>query len=401
MHATADTRALIFGCGVRRRVMRALGCFRRKLGMTIEYTFDVAISFAGSERDYARAIERIASANGLKVFFDELYEADLWGSNLIESLGDIYENKARYCLIIVSKEYCERVYTNLERRKALDRAILHRQDYILPVTTDDAWIEGLPKATAYLDLRKKSVVAVCELLIEKLRGKQMEEKLVLPVDVNVPRMPIGNLDAEELRQYLLDLCSQSERAGIVAFGTIIYDERTVEIRKLLKDQDYWDALDQASGPNLEIFAIRDEVSVRLKGQADPDRLDLITLGTMNRSMPRGIYFSRLLKEYFGEADTLLAYPSFLLFLIENNKVAYCRLIPLSRGSTHECFLQLQKLFFLIAENIEKWKSSGESSASSLWEQMKDNLLEHDYTLYIQSPPEDAKVAVEKLVSYYE
>ena len=175
--------------------------------MTINYAFDVAISFAGSERDYARSIERIASANGLKVFFDELYEAELWGTNLIESLGDIYENKAQYCLIIVSREYCERVYTNLERRKALDRAILNRQDYILPVITDDAWIEGLPKATAYLDLRKKSVVAVCELLVKKLRGMQAGQKLVLPVDVNVSRIPIGNLNAEELRQYLLDLCS--------------------------------------------------------------------------------------------------------------------------------------------------------------------------------------------------
>jgi len=176
----------------------------------------------------------------------------------------------------------------------------------------------------------------------------------------------------------------------------------VEIRKLLKDEDYWEALDQASGPDLEIFAIRDEVSVGLKGgQVDPGRIDMLTLGMMNRSMPRGVYFSRLLKEYFGEVDTLLAYPSFLLFLIENNKVAYCRLIPLSRGSAHECFLQLQKLFSVISENIEEWKSSDEPSASSLWGKMKDDLLEHDYTLYIQRPPADAKVAVEKLVSYYE
>lgn len=59
-------------------------------------TFDVAISFAGSDRDYARSIQEILTENGVNVFFDELYEAELWGKNLVEELGDIYESKARF-----------------------------------------------------------------------------------------------------------------------------------------------------------------------------------------------------------------------------------------------------------------------------------------------------------------
>lgn len=366
--------------------------------MTANYQFDVAISFAGSERDYARAIERIASANGLKVFLDELYEAELWGTNLVESLGEIYANKARYCLIIVSREYCDRMYTNLERRRALDRALYSRQDYILPVITDDSWIEGLPKATAYLDLRKKSVVGVSELLIKKVQGPQSAGRLVLPADLNVSRIPIGNLNEEELRTYLLDLCAQSTRSGVVAFGTIIYDEGTVEIRKLLKDQDYWDALDQASGPYLEIFAIRDEEQSKLEGAG---RIDMMVGSSMRRSSSRRIYFSKLLKDYFDEDNTRLAYPSFLFFIVETGRITHCRLIPLSRGSAHDSFLQLQKLFTLIAGEIEDWKASVETSASILWDRLKESLLEHKYTLYIQRPPTETKEAVERLVGYYE
>ena len=62
-------------------------------------TPDDAVSFAGSERDYARSIQEILTENGVEVFFDELYEAELWGENLVEELGDVYESKARFCLI--------------------------------------------------------------------------------------------------------------------------------------------------------------------------------------------------------------------------------------------------------------------------------------------------------------
>jgi hypothetical protein len=96
------------------------------------------------------------------VFLDELFEAEIWGQNLVETLADVYENKARYCLIIVSENYRRRIYTNVERRAALDRAIRAKAEYILPVVLDGAWIQGLPKSTAYLDLRRKSVISICE-----------------------------------------------------------------------------------------------------------------------------------------------------------------------------------------------------------------------------------------------
>ena len=169
----------------------------RKGKRAMNAKFDVAISFAGSERDYARSIASIAKKNGLKVFLDELYEAELWGTNLVESLSDIYENKARFCLIIVSEQYRQRIYTNVERRAALDRAIQNRGEYILPVVTDSSWIEGLPKATAYLDLRRQSVISISEALIKKVRG-QVPRKLLLAKDIHVARMPIGSLSADEL-----------------------------------------------------------------------------------------------------------------------------------------------------------------------------------------------------------
>lgn len=364
--------------------------------MTKSPEFDVAFSFAGSERDYARSIQQILTENGVNVFFDELYEAELLGENLVEELGHIYESKARYCLIIVSEQYVERVYTNVERRAALDCAINSETAYILPVVTDGAWIKDLSKSTAYLDLRQKSVIAISETVIRKLRGKDAPEKIAIPTDIKVARLPIGTLSANDLQKYLLELCSQSQHTGVVAFGALIYDERTAELRQLLRNEDYWDALDSVSGPDFEIFAIRDEQQSRYEGSGT---IEMMTAASMNRSRGRTIYFSRLLKEYFNEDDTRLAYPSLLLFLVDSGRVSKCRLVPLSFGTIDVVFDQLRTLFSIIANAITVWRESEDVSVNSLWASLKENLLEEDYTLYIQNAPTSADDAVKQLVPF--
>jgi hypothetical protein len=121
---------------------------------------------------------------------------------------------------------------------------------------------------------------------------------------------------------------------------------------------------------------------------------------MSRSRSRGYYFSSLLKEYFDEEKTSLVYPSFILFLVEEGQVTHCRLIPLSRGGVHDTFLRLQELFAKIAVAIEQWRESETRTSFSLWEVLKNDLLEADYTLYIQNAPRHAKEAIESLAKFF-
>jgi hypothetical protein len=116
-----------------------------------DYEFDVAISFADEQRGYARAIAGCLVENGRKVFFDEYEQADLWGRNLQEHLAETYEHKARYCLMLVSKEYAANIWPNHERRAAQSRALKERQDYILPIRFDDTEVPGLSDAVGYLE----------------------------------------------------------------------------------------------------------------------------------------------------------------------------------------------------------------------------------------------------------
>jgi len=142
--------------------------------MPEEFKYDVAFSFAGSDREVARAIASTASYNGLKVFLDEEHVWESWGRNLNEYLGAIYDGEARYCVVLISADYCAKAYTNLERRRALDRALDSRGEYILPVRLDDSWLDGLPRATAHMDLRQMSAAEIGAALVRKVKGRDVE-----------------------------------------------------------------------------------------------------------------------------------------------------------------------------------------------------------------------------------
>ena len=227
--------------------------------------FDVLLSFAGPERDYARAIHDIGTANGMRIFLDEEFQHEIWGENLVEYLDRAYRARRAYVLILISKAYRERAYTRVERRAAFDRMIREGSAYVLPVKVDDSWLDGLSTSTAYLDLRTTGVIGICERLVQKIRGTT--GKLTMPPGIFVPRVPLGRLPGEQLAKYLLELC---KRPQVTAFGALVYDESSAPLRKLLRDRDYWDALDKVSGPHFEVFAIRDKEGNR--GEAVPDRL---------------------------------------------------------------------------------------------------------------------------------
>jgi hypothetical protein len=64
--------------------------------------FDVAISFAGSERELAEALANKIQAAGFAVFYDNFYPEHLWGKDLSAFLDEIYRKRAKHCVVFVS-----------------------------------------------------------------------------------------------------------------------------------------------------------------------------------------------------------------------------------------------------------------------------------------------------------
>lgn len=152
--------------------------------------FDLAISFAGEDRSLARDIATRMLAAGYKIFYNEFAKSQLWGADLTVELGEIYSERARFCLILISANYATKSWTNHERQFALSRALQTRGPYILPLMVDGTKLSGFPLTIGYLDIRNSSVEEVCRLLSAKLgppHTKMEDQSLLTALAVQTAR----------------------------------------------------------------------------------------------------------------------------------------------------------------------------------------------------------------------
>lgn len=135
---------------------------------TPSFEYDVALSFAGEDREIVESIARqLVDCDG-KVFYDEFVTHELWGKDLFQHLSAVYRDKAKYCLVFVSKAYKDKAWPKHELRQAQERAFFSSSEYLLPVIIEDVELPGLNKTTGFLDVRKTNPMAICGLLLRKL-----------------------------------------------------------------------------------------------------------------------------------------------------------------------------------------------------------------------------------------
>ena len=135
-----------------------------------EYEYDIAISFAGEDRDIAREIANSLAAQNIKVFFDEFEKEKLWGTNLYDHLSHVYTYAAKFCIILISENYSKKSWTNFERRNAQARAFRESREYILPVRLDKTELPGLPETVGYLSFDDTTVNEIVESVKLKLES---------------------------------------------------------------------------------------------------------------------------------------------------------------------------------------------------------------------------------------
>ena len=130
-------------------------------------TFDVAVSFAGTERAEAEKLAGILREAGYAVFYDNFYPEQLWGKNLAIFFDEIFRKRARFCVMFVSKEYRDRKWTIHEARSAQARALEEKgNDYILPIRVDDIELEGLLPTIGYVPMNA-GIERIGDMLVRK------------------------------------------------------------------------------------------------------------------------------------------------------------------------------------------------------------------------------------------
>ena len=184
----------------------------------MEYTFDVAISFAGENREFAEAIAKALEKKGFKVFYDKFYQSEMWGEDLADTLKKVFGKDSRYCIMILSNHYVEKKWPILERQYAVERFIEQRgKAYILPVRLDgfEGEVQGLPNIRGYIPAKSTEPEKVVNAFLEKQTGtrtrpllKRSVSDLEERIELNIPKLGNGTNE-----QPGISLVKEHKRSG--------------------------------------------------------------------------------------------------------------------------------------------------------------------------------------------
>lgn len=106
----------------------------------------------------------------MKVFYDRFEETKLWGKDFYSYLSEIYQDRAMYTVVFISKAYAKKLWTSVERKAAQARAFSESREYLLPAVFDpNVEIPGILKTTGYVDLKDLAREVLAEKVIAKLQ----------------------------------------------------------------------------------------------------------------------------------------------------------------------------------------------------------------------------------------
>lgn len=144
--------------------------------MKRKFEYDVALSFAGEDRTFVEECAEILRSLNINVFYDN-YEKDvLLGKNLYDYLADIYQKRARFAVVFISKYYKSKRWTKHEFKYINARIFEQDEEYLLPIKLDDTELDEIPTTTGYLQGDTPLNVATT---IAKKINSELDVKLML------------------------------------------------------------------------------------------------------------------------------------------------------------------------------------------------------------------------------
>ncbi len=158
------------------------------------FEYDVALSFAGEDRAFVEDCAEILRSLSINVFYDN-YEKDvLFGKNLYKYLADIYQNRARFAVVFVSKSYKKKRWTKHELEYITARKFKQDEEYLLPVKLDETELDEITLTTGYL--QGDSPVNVAITIAKKINPKLDLELMLSELEHYLPDYEIKIIGSE-------------------------------------------------------------------------------------------------------------------------------------------------------------------------------------------------------------
>ena len=173
--------------------------------------WDVALSFAGAQRDHVGQVAEALKALRVRCFYDADEQVRLWGTHLAEELPRIYARESAAVVVFVSADYARGDWTRLERRAAFSQAVVEAGVHVLPARFDDSELPGLLPDVVAVDLRCHTPGQFADLVVAKLADLAIQR---LPPPGGSDRRPPGAVRAHDADPRLLGVHAAISVPGV-------------------------------------------------------------------------------------------------------------------------------------------------------------------------------------------
>jgi hypothetical protein len=209
-------------------------------------------------------------------------------------------------------------------------------------------------------------------------------------------------DADDLNAYIITRCQELKKnSEALAFAFIIYDFKDYTIQKIIKDSDYWTALDRISGDKLCIFYIdsrdcyyarRQEEIYRKEVQQEKLRMQdglMSFLVPVTREPTPLDNAVKELKQDFNIKEDIKT-PFILFFQTDGDAISDSYIISLEKEKVEDAFIELRAWVKCAVNSISKVHPENYGNHQEIFNLIKSNLKSwHFYSVKL---PKLARIA---------
>jgi hypothetical protein len=130
------------------------------------------------------------------------------------------------------------------------------------------------------------------------------------------------------------------------YGVIIYTDAHAYIKKVLRDEDYWQALDELSGPRWAVLAVR-----AARGEYGFPNLGPGQIGMMRMVWKEPRANKELLDAF--EIDSTAGLPVIVIFAQDQDGEVYRTVLKIDDSSEESAFKSVKEILTTVADALEK------------------------------------------------
>ncbi len=139
-----------------------------------DFEFEVALSFAGTNRELAQFISESLTMLDVSNFYDEMFEANFLGKAWSEQFKGIFSKKSKYVVTLLDSHHLKKIWPTFEREHFAPRIA---DESVIPIFLDDTKFPGIPSDIVGIhfvfdpsqdDWKQKATDEIIMKLIDKL-----------------------------------------------------------------------------------------------------------------------------------------------------------------------------------------------------------------------------------------